>query len=217
MPGGVSGVGYGWRGNQQRGTLDSGLMLLGRRLYNPAVGAFTSTDPIVDGNTTPYTYPQDPINNEDLSGLQMRPNFPRIQNRIASGYDARKIAEDIWNHPWKYEFGVAALPHWSNWAKSHIRTMYYIYEVKFTSNFGRGSTWKYGITSGGNPADRWSAGVRECKRWGNRNCRGQIVARVGGFYTARWVEMSLIDEWSLKYTGGLLCPPGHNGLPGSCR
>jgi hypothetical protein len=41
---------------------------MGDRLYNPTTGAFTSTDPEPGGNTTAYTYPQDPINGFDLDG-----------------------------------------------------------------------------------------------------------------------------------------------------
>jgi uncharacterized protein RhaS with RHS repeats len=42
---------------------------MGARLYNPTTGLFTSPDPITGGNTTPYTYPQNPINSNDLDGL----------------------------------------------------------------------------------------------------------------------------------------------------
>jgi RHS repeat-associated protein len=46
----------------------TGLMLMGVRLYNPNTGLFTSVDPVPGGNTTAYTYPQDPINKFDLDG-----------------------------------------------------------------------------------------------------------------------------------------------------
>jgi len=41
---------------------------MGARLYNPATGLFTSQDPVQGGNTTTYTYPQDPINKQDTTG-----------------------------------------------------------------------------------------------------------------------------------------------------
>jgi RHS repeat-associated protein len=67
---GVGGaVGYGWLGAKQRATTDTGLQLMGARLYNPAIGQFTSVDPVAGGNVTRYTYPIDPINAFDLSGL----------------------------------------------------------------------------------------------------------------------------------------------------
>ena len=62
--------GYGWLGAKGRLTPTSaaGLTLMGDRLYNAVRGLFTSTDPEPGGNTTPYTYPQDPINKYDLNG-----------------------------------------------------------------------------------------------------------------------------------------------------
>lgn len=68
---GISGVnGYGWLGTKERSTTpeSAGLTLMGVRLYNPTRGQFTSLDPVPGGNTTAYTYPQDPINAFDLDG-----------------------------------------------------------------------------------------------------------------------------------------------------
>ncbi|MBK7610670.1 MAG: hypothetical protein IPJ15_04965 [Actinomycetales bacterium] len=61
-----------WHGGAQRGyEHTSGLnqILMGARTYLPELGIFTATDPIEGGNTTTYTYPQDPINHNDLTGL----------------------------------------------------------------------------------------------------------------------------------------------------
>ncbi|MDR0481564.1 MAG: RHS repeat-associated core domain-containing protein [Cellulomonadaceae bacterium] len=61
---------YGWQGIKERATNTlTGLIYMGARLYNPTTGHFTSPDPITGGNTTPYTYPQNPINSNDLDGL----------------------------------------------------------------------------------------------------------------------------------------------------
>jgi RHS repeat-associated protein len=59
---------YGWVGANQRATDNTGLLLMGARLYNPITGLFTSVDPVDGGNTTDYAYPQDPINKYDLDG-----------------------------------------------------------------------------------------------------------------------------------------------------
>ena len=63
-------LGYGWLGAKQRSTTaeTAGLTLMGVRLYNPVRGLFTSIDPVPGGNSTAYTYPQDPINAFDLDG-----------------------------------------------------------------------------------------------------------------------------------------------------
>lgn len=61
---------YGWLGSHQRSTdAVGGLMLMGARAYNPATGTFTTPDAVVGGNATPYVYPADPVNDQDLTGL----------------------------------------------------------------------------------------------------------------------------------------------------
>ena len=70
--GGTTGVGYGWLGGKQRATGDSGLTLLGSRLYNGVTALFSSTDPQEGGGDTLYGYPNDPINNQDLDGNSWR-------------------------------------------------------------------------------------------------------------------------------------------------
>lgn len=60
---------YGWLGSQgrSRDTL-GGVVLMGARVYNPVIGAFLQSDPVVGGGATAYTYPQDPINQFDTTG-----------------------------------------------------------------------------------------------------------------------------------------------------
>ncbi|MGN6780710.1 MAG: RHS repeat-associated core domain-containing protein [Marmoricola sp.] len=67
------GLGYGWLGSAQRATDASGLVLMGVRLYNPSTALFLSPDPVYGGNSTAYSYPQDPINSSDISGLMTYP------------------------------------------------------------------------------------------------------------------------------------------------
>jgi RHS repeat-associated protein len=59
---------YGSLGQPQRETTDTGIQFMGARGYNPITGQFLSPDPIQGGNETPYNYPNDPINVNDLSG-----------------------------------------------------------------------------------------------------------------------------------------------------
>jgi hypothetical protein len=42
---------------------------MGARVYNPVTNQFTSPDPVTGGNETSYTYPNDPINKNDFTGL----------------------------------------------------------------------------------------------------------------------------------------------------
>jgi len=61
---------YGWEGAAQRSrdTLP-GLILMGARQYNPTTGRFLTTDPVPGGNANTYTYPTDPVNALDLTGM----------------------------------------------------------------------------------------------------------------------------------------------------
>ncbi|WP_309081482.1 RHS repeat-associated core domain-containing protein, partial [Zhihengliuella sp.] len=87
LPATGAGTRYGWHGADQRATNPtSGLILMGARLYNPATGLFTTRGPIAGGNTTTYAYPQDPINQEDTSGLW--------------GKKAWRFAKKAWKNPW---------------------------------------------------------------------------------------------------------------------
>ncbi|MFT4216220.1 MAG: RHS repeat-associated core domain-containing protein [Micropruina sp.] len=70
-PGGIQGIGYGWLGQHERATTDTGLILMGARLYNSATGTFTSLDPTLGSNETGYGYPNDPINSTDITGQWM--------------------------------------------------------------------------------------------------------------------------------------------------
>lgn len=61
---------YGWLGAKQRRTeLASGVIQMGVRSYVPAMGRFTSVDPVVGGSANDYDYAnQDPVNTVDLDG-----------------------------------------------------------------------------------------------------------------------------------------------------
>jgi len=59
---------FGWAGTANRQTETTGLILMGARVYNPVTGQFTSPDPIPGGNENTYTYPNDPINQNDFTG-----------------------------------------------------------------------------------------------------------------------------------------------------
>jgi len=71
-PGTTAGtLGYGWMADEQRAATPAtaGLTLMGARLYNAKSGRFVSKDPVYKGNENSYSYPNDPVNNKDASGL----------------------------------------------------------------------------------------------------------------------------------------------------
>ena len=78
-------VNYSAYGQQERATNNTGLILMGARVYNPKTNQFTSIDPIPGGNENSYTYPNDPINQSDFNGLS-------LVNQ--NGMNALKIALD---------------------------------------------------------------------------------------------------------------------------
>jgi RHS repeat-associated protein len=66
----VSKLAYGWLGTDQRSTDTlAGITLMGARLYNPGSGRFLSVDAVLGGNENAFTYPNDPINISDITGL----------------------------------------------------------------------------------------------------------------------------------------------------
>ncbi|WP_234375899.1 DNRLRE domain-containing protein [Streptomyces sp. CB01373] len=61
---------YGWLGEKQRSSETlTGAILMGVRLYDPALGRFLSVDPVYGGNANSYDYSAaDPVNKVDLDG-----------------------------------------------------------------------------------------------------------------------------------------------------
>jgi len=87
---------YGWLGAKQRETDDlTGVMLMGVRLYVPAMGRFLQVDPVAGGSANDYDYAgQDPINAFDLDG-QWWSRF-----RHWAGGFARSFGRSLWKSMW---------------------------------------------------------------------------------------------------------------------
>ncbi|HVL91027.1 MAG TPA: RHS repeat-associated core domain-containing protein, partial [Actinomycetota bacterium] len=86
---------YGWLGTKQRPTdPNSGIILMGVRLYTPTAGRFLQIDPVKGGNANDYDYcTADPINCYDLDG------------RL--GW-LRKAANFVWKHKWDIALTAAS-------------------------------------------------------------------------------------------------------------
>lgn len=119
-PGSIGGIGYGWLGTKQRFTLsNSGLMLMGARVYSPALGSFSSRDAIFGGNSTSYNYPGDPVNRSDTTGL----------------WDGCSYVPDTFSHGGR----VARFTPACNW---HDRCIYYNNKERGYTRFHCDSRWK---------------------------------------------------------------------------
>jgi RHS repeat-associated protein len=78
-------ISYNWLGGKERATdPTTGLVLMGARLYNSVTGLFTSVDPVPGGNTTTYTYPQDPSTTKTSTGNSRSRSFGRSTNGTSS-------------------------------------------------------------------------------------------------------------------------------------
>ncbi len=89
-PGGAGWDGNGsWLGAHQRRVLtaNTGLTRMGVRIYDPALGRFTSVDPIEGGCSNDYVYVNDPVNQFDLDG------------QASSGDANSPWCKHSWRHP----------------------------------------------------------------------------------------------------------------------
>lgn len=121
---------YGWEGAAQRSrnTVDSNLILMGARQYNPNSGRFLTTDPVAGGNANTYTYPTDPINGDDLNGEY---SGSEIAACVQVGAFACNNARNITNYVTKHIKG--------NSNKVNARR-HFIWNFMLMAQIGRGNT-----------------------------------------------------------------------------
>ncbi|MFH8387944.1 RHS repeat-associated core domain-containing protein [Kitasatospora sp. NPDC018058] len=87
---GQAAVRYGWLGGKERSAeAQDGDILMGARLYSPALGRFLQVDPVPGGNAGPYDYcTGDPVNCTDLDGTE------RITRAVLDDIDLDHLAEE---------------------------------------------------------------------------------------------------------------------------
>ncbi|MFE4977507.1 ricin-type beta-trefoil lectin domain protein [Kitasatospora sp. NPDC056651] len=85
-------VRYGWLGGKQRSAeAQDGDILMGARLYSPALGRFLQIDPVPGGNASPYDYcTGDPVNCTDLDGNWGMPKWLKKSVEVVA-----KVAEVV--------------------------------------------------------------------------------------------------------------------------
>ncbi|MCU1558944.1 MAG: repeat protein [Microbacteriaceae bacterium] len=77
----VSGATNAWEGSHQKLYQHAGdiaVIEMGARQYAAGLGRFLSVDPVAGGNSNDYTYPNDPMNSSDLTGLAYRCTKQRL-------------------------------------------------------------------------------------------------------------------------------------------
>ncbi|HEX3900194.1 MAG TPA: RHS repeat-associated core domain-containing protein [Mycobacteriales bacterium] len=121
----AAGVGsqYGWLGGKERSSNAlGGVILMGVRVYDPAVGRFLSVDPLPGGSANSYDYcDQDPINNVDLGGAYVingpaspvhHPKLsPLAKLLLGESNSAAKVKVVHWHGLTVYKVGGIFLPY----------------------------------------------------------------------------------------------------------
>ncbi|MEU4690793.1 LamG-like jellyroll fold domain-containing protein [Actinoplanes sp. NPDC023714] len=182
-----SGDRYGWLGAKQRSSeAFGGLIMMGVRLYAPALGRFLQSDPVDGGNANPYDYCSgDPVNCADLDG--------KLWGRI------KKAAKGAWNFtknnpalvagtlsmftppPFNVAFGAAAVGFSAYSAYKNVRA----------GRYGAAAFDVLGAVPGGGSAFRGARAIRagmKAKRLG-RN-----VNRFKGYRGARKAKRAYVNR-----------------------
>ncbi|MBE9925442.1 hypothetical protein G8C93_05995 [Cellulosimicrobium cellulans] len=198
---------HSWLGGLERATADVGIVLMGARLYNPVTGLFTSVDRTYGGNTTPYAYPQDPVNWSDTSGHYAIAAPGALALLLAAGISLA-LALAIQNciqrgctftlkNSQKVPF-----PKWTN-KRQTTHWVYVIYAI------ASGAIYKFGITGARPYSSRPASQLGFCAKRMKTKCKYSMLVSAPNWFAARVVEASLILAYGRRHGK---CPPGHNGM-----
>lgn len=120
VPRGATGTRYAWLGGKLRAAdTPGGLSVMGVRLYNPATGRFLQRDPVYGGNANAYTYPLDPIQSFDLSGMYSMGD--PVYSNPAVLYRTQPYSTCLCSGSWSYYIATLAVvpdyfaKYWGGW------------------------------------------------------------------------------------------------------
>jgi RHS repeat-associated protein len=220
---------YGWLGEKQRAVTDSGILLMGARLYNPTSGTFSSQDPVAGGNANAYNYPSDPLNQFDLDGQLCwcghEGEAEPPGTHMALGGDGNGGGQEVIGHGGVHPPIVGAgrpvpkRPHFNPNSKgTHKNDHNYkgrtIGYTIYYKHRGRWHTWKYGITSRGKFSffSRPGAQLSVCRFHMKTRCK--VGKRLRYFKDRKsalnWEHGRVMSYYRQHGT----CPPGQWG---SCK
>jgi RHS repeat-associated protein len=127
---------YGWLGTKQRSTNDlAGLTLMGVRLYNSATGRFLSVDPVPGGTDDAYTYPSNPVDLVDDSGMMTAGDGGGSEQCVCNSSNRRyRPIGGSWygeRSGWMHVFvGTAAWQNMIRWAQGlYTRGKFYVNKI----------------------------------------------------------------------------------------
>ncbi|MFC8923038.1 RHS repeat-associated core domain-containing protein [Cellulosimicrobium sp. NPDC057127] len=198
---------HGWLGGLERVTADTGLVLMGARLYNPVTGLFTSVDRTFGGNTTAYAYPQDPVNWSDTTGHYAVATPGALALLLAAGISlalALAIQQCIQRGCTFTLRNNQRVP-FPKWTNKRMKT-HWVYVI-FT--VASRAVYKYGITGARPYSARPASQLGLCAKRMKTRCKYTMLVSAPNWYAARVVEASLILAYGRRHGK---CPPGHNGM-----
>ncbi|MFJ6199592.1 LamG-like jellyroll fold domain-containing protein [Micromonospora sp. NPDC092111] len=201
---------YGWLGGKQRSAEAlGGVVLMGVRLYSPALGRFLQVDPVPGGSCNPYDYVcADPANETDLSGkcppcavaaiaadvivaVLLLALIYAVARCVITGCG---IAPAIRSIPWPSIHAPSV--------KRFRLKRYIVYQISYFKG-GSWRTWKYGISRVG--TSRPSGQLTQCRTSMRASCRYVVRNRVTGWFAARSLEAGYITAYYMRHGH---CPPG---------